>query len=72
MTTSVVVTGLGITAPNGLGTEDYWAATRTGKNGIGRVTRFDPAGYPSTLAGEIPGFSEEELLPSGCSRRPTG
>ncbi|MEV6574816.1 ketosynthase chain-length factor [Streptomyces sp. NPDC051577] len=64
MTTSVVVTGLGITAPNGLGTEDYWAATRTGKNGIGRVTRFDPAGYPSTLAGEIPGFSDEELLPS--------
>ncbi|MFE9769597.1 ketosynthase chain-length factor [Streptomyces sp. NPDC005808] len=64
MTTSVVVTGLGIAAPNGLGTQDYWAATRTGKNGIGRLTHFDASGYPSTLAGEVPGFAAEELLPS--------
>ncbi|MEV3934282.1 ketosynthase chain-length factor [Streptomyces sp. NPDC053728] len=64
MTTSVVVTGLGITAPTGLGTRDYWAATRAGKNGIGRVTRFDSSSYPATLAGEVPGFAAEELLPS--------
>ncbi|MGW1769820.1 ketosynthase chain-length factor [Streptomyces sp. NPDC002073] len=64
MTTSVVVTGLGITAPNGLGTKDYWAATKSGKNGIGRVTRFDPSSYPSTLAGEVPGFDAGALLPS--------
>lgn len=64
MTTTVVVTGLGIAAPNGLGTQDYWAATRTGKNGIGRVTRFDPSSYPSTLAGEVPGFVAEDVLPS--------
>ncbi|SFH02978.1 ketosynthase chain-length factor [Streptomyces mirabilis] len=64
MTTTVVVTGLGIAAPNGLGTQDYWAATRTGKNGIGRVTRFDPSSYPSTLAGEVPGFVAADVLPS--------
>ncbi|MEV0373406.1 ketosynthase chain-length factor [Streptomyces sp. NPDC050636] len=63
MTTSVVVTGLGIAAPNGLGTQDFWAATRAGKSGIGRVTRFDPAQYPAQLAGEIPGFVDEEHLP---------
>ncbi|RKE19898.1 ketosynthase chain-length factor [Streptomyces sp. TLI_171] len=64
MTTPVVVTGIGIAAPNGLGTADYWAATRAGKSGIGRVTRFDPASYPSTLAGEVPGFVAEDHLPS--------
>lgn len=64
MTASAVVTGLGIAAPNGLGASDYWAATRTGKSGIGRVTRFDPTPYPATLAGEVPGFVAEEHLPS--------
>ncbi|MFJ1752856.1 ketosynthase chain-length factor [Kitasatospora sp. NPDC088134] len=64
MSTPVVVTGIGIAAPNGLGTSDYWAATRAGKSGIGRVTRFDPASYPSTLAGEVPGFVAEDHLPS--------
>jgi act minimal PKS chain-length factor (CLF/KS beta) len=60
----VVVTGLGIAAPNGLGTQEFWAATRVGKNGIGRITRFDPSQYPSRLAGEVPGFIAEEHLPS--------
>ncbi|MGW0857674.1 ketosynthase chain-length factor [Streptomyces sp. NPDC002690] len=61
---SVVVTGLGIASPNGLGTKDYWAATRGGKSGIGRLTRFDPSGYPAKLAGEVPGFTAEDHLPS--------
>ncbi|MER5208664.1 ketosynthase chain-length factor [Streptomyces sp. NPDC002825] len=64
MTTKVVVTGLGVASPNGLGSKDYWAATRSGKSGIGRVTRFDPAQYPAKLAGEIPGFVAEDHLPS--------
>ncbi|MEV7394843.1 act minimal PKS chain-length factor (CLF/KS beta) [Streptomyces sp. Ag109_O5-1] len=62
--TAVVVTGLGVTAPNGLGVQDYWEATLAGKSGIGRITRFDPAQYPARLAGEIPGFVAEEHLPS--------
>ncbi|WP_234535817.1 ketosynthase chain-length factor [Streptomyces sp. R39] len=64
MTTRTVVTGLGVAAPNGLGTTDYWAAARAGKSGIGRITRFDPSGYPAKLAGEVPGFSAGEHLPS--------
>ncbi|UWE09969.1 ketosynthase chain-length factor [Actinacidiphila bryophytorum] len=59
----VVVTGLGIAAPNGLGSAGYWDATRRGVHGIGRIARFDPASYPATLAGEIDGFAAEELLP---------
>ncbi|MFE9564875.1 ketosynthase chain-length factor [Streptomyces sp. NPDC006487] len=62
--TSVVVTGLGIASPNGLGAEDYWSATLGGKNGIGRITRFDPSSYPARLAGEVPGFVAEDHLPS--------
>jgi act minimal PKS chain-length factor (CLF/KS beta) len=61
---TAVVTGLGVMAPNGLGTRDFWAATLAGKSGIGRITRFDPAGYPARLAGEIPGFAAQEHLPS--------
>lgn len=60
----VVVTGLGVAAPNGLGTEEFWAATREGRSGIGRITRFDPTPYPSRLAGEIDGFVAEDHLPS--------
>jgi act minimal PKS chain-length factor (CLF/KS beta) len=64
VTVKTVVTGLGVVSPNGLGTADFWAATRSGKSGIGRITRFDPGGYPARLAGEIPGFAAEQYLPS--------
>ncbi|MEV0063722.1 ketosynthase chain-length factor [Nocardia sp. NPDC050718] len=62
--TRTVVTGLGITAPNGLGTRPYWDAVRAGHSGIGRLTRFDPAGYPATLAGEIDDFDPKAHLPN--------
>ncbi|MBT1092232.1 ketosynthase chain-length factor [Streptomyces chartreusis] len=62
--TAVVVTGLGVVSPNGLGTRDFWDATRSGKSGIGRITRFDPSQYPARLAGEIPGFVAEDHLPN--------
>lgn len=64
MTAPVVVSGLGVTAPNGLGTEPFWAATRAGESGITTLTRFDPAGYPATLAGEITGFEAADHLPN--------
>ncbi|MGK5639753.1 ketosynthase chain-length factor [Streptomyces sp. URMC 126] len=63
MTAPVVVTGLGVTAPNGLGTADYWSATLEGRSGIGPVTRFDAGKYPTRLAGEVPGFEAERHLP---------
>ncbi|MFI6736341.1 ketosynthase chain-length factor [Nonomuraea sp. NPDC050451] len=58
-----VVTGLGVVAPNGLGTEAYWAATLEGRGGIGRITRFDPGQYPARLAGEVRGFDPAAHLP---------
>jgi act minimal PKS chain-length factor (CLF/KS beta) len=59
-----VVTGIGVTAPNGLGTDAYWSATLRGESGIGPLTRFDPRQYPARLAGEVSGFVAEEHLPS--------
>ena len=61
---SAVVTGIGVTSPNGLGTEAYWAATCRGESGIGEVRRFDASRYPARLAGEVPGFVPEEHVPS--------
>ncbi|MEU3077288.1 ketosynthase chain-length factor [Streptomyces laurentii] len=63
-TSPTVVTGLGIAAPNGLGTEDYWKATLAGESGLGPVTRFDATQYPSRIAGEVPGYTAEEHIPS--------
>ncbi|MFF8828560.1 ketosynthase chain-length factor [Streptomyces sp. NPDC015131] len=64
MTTATVVTGLGVTAPNGLGTEQFWKATLAGRSGLGPVTRFDAAPYPSRVAGEVSDYVAEEHIPS--------
>ncbi|MFD3700846.1 ketosynthase chain-length factor [Streptomyces sp. NPDC058646] len=64
MSAKAVITGIGVATPNGLGVDDFWAATRVGKNAIDRITRFDPSPYPSKLAGEIRGFVAEDHLPS--------
>jgi minimal PKS chain-length factor (CLF/KS beta) len=58
-----VVTGLGVAAANGLGTEAYWRATLDGRTGIAPISRFDATRYPIRLAGEVPGFAAEEHLP---------
>jgi act minimal PKS chain-length factor (CLF/KS beta) len=49
----VVITGVGIAAPNGLGQRAYWDAALRGTSAIGRITRFDPTPYPARLAAEL-------------------
>src|ERR1700734_2796386 len=63
MARRAAVTGIGVVAPNGLGTAAYWSATVSGRSGIGRVTRFDPASYPVRLAGEVPDFVDGQHIP---------
>jgi len=60
----VVVTGIGVTAPNGVGTEAYWAATLNGKSGIARITHLDPERYPARVAGVVQEFDAAEHVPS--------
>ncbi|WP_406632018.1 ketosynthase chain-length factor [Amycolatopsis sp. WGS_07] len=64
MTGNAVVTGIGVTAPNGMGVDEFWSATLEGRSAIGPITRFDPSRYPSSLFGEIPDFRVREHLPS--------
>src|SRR5919198_3586097 len=54
----VVITGIGAVSPNGVGREAFWAATRNGQSGVRRITRFDPAGSPVQIAGEVVDFDE--------------
>jgi act minimal PKS chain-length factor (CLF/KS beta) len=61
---AAVVTGIGVAAPNGLSTGVWWDAVLRGESGIRRVTRFDPARYPARLAGEVPGFVDQDHIPS--------
>ena len=52
----VVITGLGLVTPVGIGTEATWTALLDGRSGITRITRFDPTDYPAQIAGEVAEF----------------
>lgn len=52
----VVVTGVGLTCPVGIGTEESWQAIQAGTNGIRGITHFDTEGFACKIAGEVPGF----------------
>ena len=54
----VVITGIGVVSPNGIGKEDFCRAILAGKSGVKRITRFDPSFLPVHIAGEIPEFDE--------------
>ena len=53
----VVITGLGILSPIGIGVAENWRNILAGKSGIGPVTLFDASGYASTIAGEVKNFN---------------
>jgi 3-oxoacyl-[acyl-carrier-protein] synthase II len=60
----VMVTGLGAIAPNGIGRDAFWQATRDGKSGVRRVRGFDPSELPTHIAGQVVGFDPDGLLPA--------
>ncbi|GAA3501774.1 ketosynthase chain-length factor [Streptomyces prasinosporus] len=60
---TAVVTGVGVVAPTGVGARGHWESVLAGKSGLGRITRFDPSGYPVRVAGEVPGFDAREEVP---------
>ena len=57
----VVITGLGVLAPNGTGKENFWSACLTGLSGIRRITRFDASNLPTQIAGEVQDFDPHAL-----------
>jgi 3-oxoacyl-[acyl-carrier-protein] synthase II len=65
--TRVVITGLGVVSPIGIGVSEFWKAALAGRSGISAIQSFAPFsmdGYRSKVAGQILGFSPEQYLPS--------
>jgi 3-oxoacyl-[acyl-carrier-protein] synthase II len=54
----VVISGMGVVSPNGIGKEAFCRAILAGKSGVKRISRFDPSALPVQIAGEIPDFDE--------------
>src|SRR4249920_636816 len=65
----VVVTGMGALCAIGNTPDEIWANAAAGKSGIGSITRFDPAGFETTIAGEIKGFDAAEVVGRKEARR---
>jgi 3-oxoacyl-[acyl-carrier-protein] synthase II len=65
----VVVSGLGVLSPNGIGAQGFWEATRDGVSGIDTISLFDPQPLPCRIAGEVKGFRAENYLDSKDLKR---
>src|SRR3954467_8584247 len=55
----VVITGLGVVSPNGIGKQAFGEAVLTGKSGVKRISRFDPSDLQVQIAGEVSDFNED-------------
>ncbi len=59
----VVITGVGMVSPLGIGNRENWQALLEGRSGIGPITRFDATDYACRIAGEVKGFNPEDWVP---------
>jgi 3-oxoacyl-[acyl-carrier-protein] synthase II len=65
----VVVTGIGLVTPLGIGTQQTWEAAVAGKSGVGPITRFDAKDLPCRIAGEVKGFDPAAFMDKKEARR---
>ena len=65
----VVITGLGVVSPVGIGTQNAWETLVKGQSGITRISKFDPAAFSSQIAGEVKNFNVEDYLTAKEARR---
>ena len=62
MSRRVVVTGVGLVSPLGIGTEETWRAILEGRSGVGPITAFDASGFATRIAAEVKGFEPEKFI----------
>src|SRR3954463_294275 len=65
----VVVTGIGLVTPLGVGNEPSWQGALAGKSGIGPITRFDASLLPCRIAGEVKNFDASQFMDKKEARR---
>ena len=65
----VVVTGIGLITPLGIGTKETWEAAIAGKSGVGPITRFDASQLPARIAGEVKNFDPARFMDKKEARR---
>lgn len=65
----IVVTGIGVVSPVGVGKTDYWKSLIAGVSGIGRITHFDPTDFDVQIAAEVKGFDVTKWIDRKESRR---
>jgi 3-oxoacyl-[acyl-carrier-protein] synthase II len=61
-TKRVVVTGVGMITPLGIGVQESWNGLLAGRSGIRKITHFDASNFPTQIAGEVEGFSAEDYI----------
>lgn len=69
MNCRVVITGVALVTPLGIGTEENWEALCRGKSGIAEITRFDAKDFETKIAGEVKGFRPDDFLPKKEAKR---
>ena len=69
MARRVVITGLGLITPLGIGHKETWEGVCSGRSGVGRITRFDASGHKTRIAGELKGFNPSEFMTEKEARR---
>lgn len=65
----IVITGVGIVSPIGIGKEAYWKALMAGENGFAKITRFDPSAYPCQIDAEVKNFDPTVYIDKKRARR---
>jgi len=65
----VVITGLGVVSPNGIGIYNFWQANKEGKSGIDKITRFDASIFSSQIAGEVKNFNPLDFITNDIVKR---
>lgn len=64
----LVITGMGVVTPIGIGVREYWSNLLAGKCGIDHISRFDASPLPSRIAAEVRDFESDALLPKKMAR----
>jgi 3-oxoacyl-[acyl-carrier-protein] synthase II len=66
---NIVITGMGVISPMGVGCETFWENCQKAESGIRKITSFDTSAFRSNIAGLVEGFNPGQFMPSRIYRR---